>query len=260
MNYVLNNHFVKNRGGVTVVGCGGTGSFVAEGLCRMQATDVKLMLVDFDRVEERNLGRQNFVREDLGKFKSEALAYRLSLKYGRAIGYSAVPISLTPVTFSGLFIGCVDNGKARKDIELKFKSVAGSYQNSNYWWIDAGNGENFGQVLIGNSTSAPKYYQKENGGVFLTLPLPTLQRPDLLAQTPLVRVDCATIAEQGPTINQTMASITVEVIRRLIAGTCPWVQLYVDMEAGTMTPVYATPETVKVMTRKKLEKEVSNGR
>jgi hypothetical protein len=30
------------------------------------------------------------------------------------------------------------------------------------------------------------------------------------------------------------------------------------MEAGSMTPVYATPETIKVMTRKKLEKEVSN--
>jgi hypothetical protein len=258
MNYVLNNHFVKNKGGITVVGCGGTGGFVAEGLCQMLAPDIKLMLVDFDRVEQRNLGRQNFVREDLGKVKSEALAHRLSQKYGRSIGYSAVPISLTPVSFSGLFIGCVDNGKARKDIELKFKSIAGSYQNSNWWWIDAGNGENFGQVLIGNSTFAPKYCEKENGGVFLTLPLPTLQRPDLLAQAPPVRVDCAAITEQGPTINQTMAAITIEVIRRLIAGTCSWVQLYVDMEAGTMTPVYATPETLKAMTRKKLEKEVSN--
>jgi hypothetical protein len=216
------------------------------------------MLVDFDRVEERNLSRQNFVREDLGKVKSEALAHRLSQKYGRAIGYSAVPISMTPVDYWGLLIGCVDTGKARKDIELKFKDVAGQYSNSNWWWIDAGSGENFGQILIGNSRFAAKYYEKENGGIFLTLPLPTLQRPDLLAQAPPVRVDCAAIAEQGPTINQTMAAITVEVIRRLIAGTCPWVQLYVDMEAGNMIPVYATPETVKAMTKKKIEKEVSH--
>jgi tRNA A37 threonylcarbamoyladenosine dehydratase len=53
MNYVLNNHFVKNKGGITVVGCGGTGGFVAEGLCQMLAPDIKLMLVDFDRVEQR---------------------------------------------------------------------------------------------------------------------------------------------------------------------------------------------------------------
>lgn len=259
MSFVVNNHFTRNRYGITVVGCGGTGGFVAEGLCRILNTDVKLMLVDFDRVEERNLGRQNFVREDLGKVKSEALAHRLSQKYNRAIGYSVVPISMTPVDYSGLFIGCVDNGKARKDIELKFDSIAQPYQNSNYWWIDAGNGENFGQVLIGNSRFAPRYYERGNSGVFLTLPLPTLQRPDLLAQAPLVRVDCAAIAEQGPTINQTMAAITLEVIRRMIAGTCPWVQLYVDMEAGTMTPVYATPETVKAMTKKNIEKEVFHG-
>jgi len=41
------------------------------------------------------------------------------------------------------------------------------------------------------------------------------------------------------------------VARRLIAGTCPWVQLYLDMEAGTLVPVLATPETVKHLSKKK---------
>jgi len=48
-----------------------------------------------------------------------------------------------------------------------------------------------------------------------------------------------------------MAAIVVEVVRRLIAGTCPWVQLYIDMETGTLVPVLATPETVKALNKRK---------
>jgi hypothetical protein len=50
---------------------------------------------------------------------------------------------------------------------------------------------------------------------------------------------------QGPTINQAIAAVTVEVARRIIEGTCPWMQLYLDLEAGTLYPVLATPEAIK---------------
>jgi len=37
---------------LVIVGCGGTGSLVAEGLCRLLInSDLTLMLVDFDRVD-----------------------------------------------------------------------------------------------------------------------------------------------------------------------------------------------------------------
>ena len=66
---------------------------------------------------------------------------------------------------------------------------------------------------------------------------------------------CEQNVEQGPTINQTMAAVVVEVVRRLIAGTCPWIQLYLDMQKGSLRPVYATPETVKAITKKEAIKE-----
>jgi hypothetical protein len=44
-----------------------------------------------------------------------------------------------------------------------------------------------------------------------------------------------------------MAAVVVEVVRQLIAGTCPWVQLYIDMERGTVVPVLATPEIIKTL-------------
>jgi len=239
--YRLSNEFSNRRYTVTVVGCGGTGGFVAETLCRLLPADADLVLIDHDRVEERNLLRQNFYREDLGQFKSETLAHRLAKKYDRPVGYSTLPVSMTHIDFPGLVIGCVDNGLARRDI-ARAVHLDG-------WWVDAGNGENYGQVVIGNTDVAS--YCLPTGDIYFGLPLPTIQKPELLNQAPKAR-GCAEVAEeQGPTINLTMAAAVVEVVHRLIAGTCPWVQLYIDMEAGTLVPVLATPEMVNSLKKRK---------
>jgi hypothetical protein len=250
--YTLDNDFATRfKYEVMIVGCGGTGGFVAEGLCRLLPVNVPLVLVDPDRVEERNLRRQNFFTEELGKLKSEALAQRLSQKYHRAIAYSILPVSLTPLGFNSLVIGCVDNGPARRDIAARFTAT---YGNAPAWWVDAGNGENFGQILIGNRSGAAQYRTTEKDARFYSLPLPSQQRPDLLRQQPVV-ASCADLDEQGPTINQSMSALVIEVVRRLISGTCPWIQLYLDLELGTLQPVLATPETVEDIQGKKFKKE-----
>ena len=239
--YKLDNDFATGHYGVPVsvmvVGCGGTGGFVAESLCRLLPAKFQLILVDPDRVEERNLVRQNFFREDIGKVKSEALALRLSRNYGRPVAYSTYPVAMTHVQGPGIVVGCVDNGLARRDIAARFKQHHGA------WWIDAGNGENYGQVLIGNSDIG---YFQEDKSLCVALPLPTIQKPELLAQKAAApQLACEQLPEQGPTINLVMAALVVEVVRRLIAGTCSWMQLYLDMETGTLHPVMAEPEEVK---------------
>jgi hypothetical protein len=243
--YRLGNEFTRRRFTVTVVGCGGTGGFVAESLCRLLPEQADLVLIDHDRVEERNLTRQCFLREDLGRFKSGTLAHRLAQKFDRPVGYSTLPVAMTELSFPGLVIGCVDNGLARRDIAQQFKKAFHDMS----WWIDAGNGENYGQVVIGNTDVAS--YCIPRGDIYSGLPLPTIQKPELLNQMPKAR-GCAEMAEeQGPTINLVMAAVVVEVVRRIIAGTCPWVQLYLDMEAGTLVPVFATPQTVKALSKRK---------
>ena len=240
--YRLEISFAMGSFSVSVIGCGGTGGFVAEGLCRLLPSRAALVLIDHDRVEERNLGRQNFTQEDLGCFKSEALARRLAKRYGRPVGYSTFPVALIDLKSPGLVIGCVDNGLARGNIAEK----AGNPYYAR-WWVDAGNGESYGQVIIGNARGLRESFYLKTG-ICYALPLPTIQRPELLQQAPENR-DCAAIAEeQGPTINQAMAVLVVEVVRRLIEGTCAWMQLYLDLEAGTLTPVMATPEAVGRMT------------
>ena len=258
MPYHLDNEFLLDNPWITVVGCGGTGGFVAEGLCRLfQGRDANIVLVDHDRVEPHNLLRQNFYAEDVGKFKSEALADRLARAYDRPVGYSVYPFRADhsrsyghhwpglPTYGTGLIIGCADNAAARRAMAECLNG--GPHR----WLIDAGNDTNWGQVLIGNVAARVDWDEPAfEGETCHLLPAPTLQRPDLLTavSTRPPDVDCAAaldLTDQDPTINQVMASLVLQVVRRMVAGTCPWMGLYLDMDQGTVTPTYATPEAVE---------------
>ncbi len=60
---------------VAIVGCGGLGSNVAAMLLRSGVRT--LILIDFDVVEQSNLNRQLFFRDQIGRPKTEALAETL---------------------------------------------------------------------------------------------------------------------------------------------------------------------------------------
>ncbi len=253
MPYHLDNAFLLDNPWLTVVGCGGTGGFVAEGLCRLfQGREATIVLVDHDRVEPHNLLRQNFYAEDVGRFKSQALADRLARAYKRTVGYSVYPFREDeprypgmPPYGDGLIIGCADNAAARRAMA---ECLPGHPAR---WLIDAGNDTNWGQVLIGNVAGQVGWEEPAFAGETChLLPAPTLQRPDLLTavSTRPADVDCAAaldLTDQDPTINQTMASLVLQVVRRMVAGTCPFMGLYLDMDIGTVTPTYATPEAVE---------------
>jgi hypothetical protein len=236
---------------IAVIGCGGTGGFVAEGLCRFLPASMQLQLVDHDRVEERNLYRQNFYHSDLGRFKSEALAQRLSEKFDRPIAYSTLPFSALGGC-PDLMIGCVDNGRARQDIAELINNIHFTYNYYMGWWVDAGNGANYGQVLIGNRPLMALNNEAFEScqGICYGLPLPTIQSPGLLLELPPAPSCAEAVAqdEQSPTINQCMAALVLEAVHRILTGTCPWMQLYVDMSTGNVRSVFATPEAVADIT------------
>ena len=266
MRYHLTNGHLNQEPTILLVGCGGTGGFVAEQLCRLfTGRAARIILQDHDRVEPHNLLRQNFHPEDVGEFKSKALATRLSCEFQRPVAYSVYPFrNEREVLYEGrggtmytdwsrerngdLMIGCVDNAAARAAMAQAVKPWS--------WYVDAGNGETWGQVLVGNSDGARYRLEKsfhEKEGMCTALPLPTLQQPGLLEVQPDTQpdIDCAAaldLTDQDPTINNMMAALVVQVVRRLVAGTCPWMALYLALETGTVTPVYATPENVSKIT------------
>jgi PRTRC genetic system ThiF family protein len=206
-------------------------------------------------VEPHNLIRQNFFTGDVGKFKSQALAERLSRFYGRPVGYSVYPYDHEMVgeifgggmykrAIQGIIIGCVDNAAARR-------AIANTLQWGN-WWLDAGNGHHSGQVLLGNARDVEslKGSFNERDQTVRRLPIPSLQLPSLLSpvtEPTRERRDCAEAIEaedQSPTINQAMATLVLEFIYRLLKGALTWMGAYIDLDAGTLQTVPAEPETV----------------
>ncbi len=88
---------------VGIAGCGGLGSNAAIALSRSGVGS--FVIVDFDRVEESNLNRQYYFREQIGKKKVEALSINI-FKIDRSINIEAHAIKMKPHDVKTLFGKC----------------------------------------------------------------------------------------------------------------------------------------------------------
>lgn len=99
---------------VVICGVGALGS-TAVSLCRN--LDVELRLVDFDRVESKNLAAQWFVKQSVGKHKAEAVRLQLANFFGakaeainaRLVANNAAQL----IGGAGLAVDCFDNADSR---------------------------------------------------------------------------------------------------------------------------------------------------
>jgi hypothetical protein len=147
----------------------------------------------------------------------------------------------------GLIIGCVDDSTAAR------REIARSI-NAGNWWLDAGNGRDSGQVLIGdvnNVESLQGAFNQETMEVCHS-PMPGMQVPSLLAAPVALKkqLDCAEAVEadeQSPIINQAMANLVLQFVYLFLEGTLTWMAAYLDLEAGTMRTVPLEPITIARM-------------
>lgn len=65
---------------IYLIGCGGVGSWLAPALALLTKPE-SIILVDADKLEEKNLNRQLFAKKDIGLSKSEALAVRYGCQF-----------------------------------------------------------------------------------------------------------------------------------------------------------------------------------
>jgi len=141
---------------IVVIGTGGTGGYVVRDIGRLiyalkEKKHIGLTLVDGDMVEQKNLIRQNFLEDDIGQNKAEVLAERYSAAYGitidsvaKMIDCESLRVILGEIQREGkipIVVGCVDNNEARRNIR---KAV----EDSHYYWVDSGNEEKSGQVIM----------------------------------------------------------------------------------------------------------------
>lgn len=101
------------RDHVTMIGCGGIGSFTAFGVAKLGVP--KITLIDPDIVEEHNLPNQNFLPEDIGKPKALALAEQIDHNLIDVDTWTGTAENYDPGV-DGLVLSGVDSMSARKDI------------------------------------------------------------------------------------------------------------------------------------------------
>jgi PRTRC genetic system ThiF family protein len=240
---------------ITLVGVGGTGSFLALHLARLayharerHGLEVGLTLIDPDVVEMRNVGRQNFCVAEVGEPKAITLMRRLNAAFG--LESQGVVEKFSRVVFSPgysgsswlvLLIGCVDNAAARREIA---KHVAAS--NRRIWWLDCGNHESAGQVLLGNRAdlSEPEISPM---GFCSGLPLPSIVHPELLVAEDSQAATGASCAElalqdaQSLMINQMVAGWAAQYVYRMaLARNLDMSATYVDLVSGSARSVPIT--------------------
>lgn len=150
---------------IIICGCGGTGSNLAPMLSRM-LKDETFILIDGDLVEDKNIERQTFQKFDVGSNKARALAKKLNSNFSNKHLYIDKYIEtkedvlklITDSTTGELLVpnqnfyicGCFDNNASRLILEDLYKHIQKLLKDfkGNVHYIDSGNEDNFGTVIV----------------------------------------------------------------------------------------------------------------
>lgn len=153
-----------------VVGAGGTGSYFIPNL--LQRTnknfiDNKIIVMDGDYLEERNLLRQGFFKGVVNNSKSEAM-YKMHSRYYNGffecqttfLSFADEILNLVEsqeMTFDTvLLVSCVDNNLARLRLLLAQQMLKQAYPTMHVLFADSGNEEWFGQTILLDMKSEDK--------------------------------------------------------------------------------------------------------
>lgn len=136
-----------------------------------------------------------------------------------------------------LLIGAVDTGKARRTIAEALKA-----RQDDVVWLDAGNGYDRGQVIIGNSFDGKELRQsvEENLNIARCLPYPSLALPELLKSERKPAPSCAQAVQeevQGLFVNRFIASIVGQYLYWFLQGQLSVSQTWVHLDKLEMVSV-----------------------
>lgn len=264
---VLPKEFTKLK--IYLIGAGGTGSFAAMNLARVAfelrriGKAVNLTIIDPDVVESGNIPRSNFCAAEIGRFKAQTLATRITLAWGLEVAHSNEKLfyekhikpSRNGYKEMTILVGCVDNHPARREIHRALEE-ANKYNSQNApecWWIDGGNGKSSGQVLIGSEGTREKTENHfSSSTICKKLPAPSVIHPELLENQEIPsrrentqRLSCAERimrGEQSLNINQRVAVEIGEMLTELLlTNSLRRFATYFDLESGTTRSSYCTP-------------------
>lgn len=263
MNHIINDRLLSRKVKVALIGCGGTGSQVLTGLARLHTAMLALGHVggldvtayDPDTVSKSNVGRQLFSPADVGHNKATLLIHRLNTFFG--LGWKAEPYRFESrySTTPHIIISCVDTKAARREIAYY------TYNNSVSYWLDLGNEQVTGQVILGQPTYL--HDRRKKADRKMDLPCVTDLYPQIMDEdepeddTPSCSL-AESLEKQDLFINQQVATSGLQLLWQLFRnGGLDAHGAFINLSTGMVTPlpvdpvVWARFKPVKVRTRKK---------
>lgn len=146
---------------VNLIGVGGTGSQVLTCLARIDSAlcafghpGLHVEAWDDDIVTQSNIGRQLFSPADIGLNKAVCLVTRINRFFGLA--WEASPYKFPAKedkSRANIYITCTDTVKSRIELWKSLKGNRKSHGYRNYstplYWLDFGNTQSTGQVVLG---------------------------------------------------------------------------------------------------------------
>lgn len=194
--------------------------------------------MDGDTVSEANTGRARFYSADVGLSKAEVLCHRVNMCYG--LDFEAVHGELDAgsrlLMDADVVFGCVDTRKSRRSIHMALTG-----EHSQRWrdtiWIDMGNGENDGQVILG-------VVDKRRGVRGVKPPTVTQLYPDMLDESKDPKDDgpsCSrreAIERQGVFVNKAAALHGVNMLATLLrTGKLDYSGCFFNISSGRVVPL-----------------------
>jgi len=182
---------------VNLIGAGGTGSKVLTALMEMNHSLIALghaglqvHLWDDDIITQANLGRQRFAQSEVGLYKSVALINRVNRFSGtnwkaETLKFEKDSLGRLPENAQAtIFVTCVDSVQARFGVAdiLKETNNHRHHRDEPKYWLDFGNSQHTGQVLL-STIGSIRQPNSEKYETVASLPMVTEEFGELLKQS-----------------------------------------------------------------------------
>ena len=239
MSFVAPSHFFTQRISIDVIGAGGTGSYLLSYLAQIHYllrmvggndNPFDVTVWDRDTVSETNVGRQNFWPIDIGLPKAEVLVERINNGFGT--GWTAKCTNFSPSSYlkGDIVMTCVDSASFRYELG---KNAAEESHYRDKLWIDGGNGQHTGQIIMGHLGNTNKSDYLPN--------LYDLYGETLLESTEHAMPSCShaeSIRRQDFGVNHTtafqMANLVWQMLRH---GSVEYQGGFFNLKTGELNPI-----------------------
>jgi PRTRC genetic system ThiF family protein len=264
MKFQLPRHWLDKTVQVQLVGAGGNGSHMLDGLITLNFTLRKLghpglmvTVYDPDEVSETNIARSQFYKQDIGHNKAIVLVNRINQFHN--LNWQAIPCLFDEnvsrhANGSNLVISCVDSVKARREIHSMLAYLH-RMKHPDQYWLDMGNGADFAQVILG------QYFPPSKREPVSSLRLRTVTDlyPEMLnpESDPVDDLPSCSVTEsihrQSMFINKTAATYALYLLSSIFTegGLDSHHGYFINMKSGTTAPLKIDPDTWRRMQGKK---------